>query len=107
MVTVCAWCQRYLGDKDPKPAPVTHGICKPCLDLQLKGESPVLVVSRHRSHLVPILEQLLHGIPEFRVVVDRREGERRQRYRRSAADVAFAPPRSGRDRRQGAPVLLT
>jgi hypothetical protein len=79
MVTICAWCQRFLGTKEPLADPsLTHGICRTCsLRQQLDG-SPTLVVSRDRAGAVPFLMGLLNGMPEIRVVVDRRRGERRR-----------------------------
>ena len=38
MVTICAWCQRYLGTKEPLADPsLTHGICKTCAMRQQLG----------------------------------------------------------------------
>ena len=79
MVTICAWCQRYLGTKEPLADPsLTHGICKTCAMRQQLGSSPTLVVSRERAGALPFLMGLLHGMPEIRVIVDRRQGERRR-----------------------------
>ena len=94
MVTVCAWCDRYLG---PDETPVTHGICLACTSRQHWPESPVLVVSRHRQSMVPVLRQLLQGSPQVKIVVDRRADERR---RSRAADVIVIERRSGQDRRR-------
>src|SRR5262245_54055065 len=79
MVTICAWCQRYLGIKEPLADPsLTHGICKTCAMRQQLGGSPTLVVSRERAGALPFLMGLLHGTPEIRVIVDRRQGDRRR-----------------------------
>jgi hypothetical protein len=79
MVTICAWCQKYLGTKEPLADPsLTHGICKTCAMRQQLGGSPTLVVSRERAEALPFLMGLLHGTPEIRVIVDRRQGERRR-----------------------------
>ena len=83
MVTVCAWCERYLGAKETEP-PVSHGICAMCAARQRWSDTPVIVVSRDRADLRAVLEHLLHGEPAIRVVVDRRGGERRRE--RSAPD---------------------
>ena len=33
MVTVCAWCQKYMGSKEPLHNPaVSHGICNDCVE---------------------------------------------------------------------------
>jgi hypothetical protein len=79
MVTICAWCQRYLGTKEPLADPsLTHGICKTCAMRQQLGGSPTLVISRDRAGALPFLMGLLSGTPEIRIVVDRRQGERRR-----------------------------
>jgi hypothetical protein len=79
MVTICAWCQRYLGTKEPLADPsLTHGICKTCAMRQQLGGSPTLVISRERADALPFLTGLLHGMPEIRIIVDRRRGERRR-----------------------------
>jgi len=79
MVTICAWCQRYLGTKEPlADSSLTHGICKTCALRQQLGGSPTLVISRERAAALPFLMGLLNGTPEIRVVVDRRQGERRR-----------------------------
>ncbi len=78
MVTVCAWCQRYMGTKDPLDDPtVTHGICGTCALRQQIGEMPTLVIAREHAETLPLFQSLLTGVPEIRVVVDRRQGERR------------------------------
>jgi hypothetical protein len=104
MVTVCAWCQRYLGTKDPaENSSVSHGICASCIARQKWPDSPTLVVSKTRAELAPILEELLRGTPEILIVVDRRSGERRGR------GPTGEPPdrRKGGDPRRGAPLLLS
>jgi hypothetical protein len=100
MVTVCAWCERYLG---PRDAPVTHGICAACTARQHWHDRPVLVVSRHREPLIPVLRHLLQGSPEVKIVLERRQDERRQR------DFVPGPGverRSGSDRRRRGDLLL-
>ena len=93
MVTVCAWCQRYMGSKEPLHDPaVTHGICPACTDRQHLAGPPVLVVSRHRVDTVPMLQTLLRGAPDIAIVVDRRAAERRG---------GNGHRRIERDRRQG------
>jgi len=79
MVTVCAWCQRFMGMKEPlHETVVTHGICTTCAMRQQIGEMPTLVIARERAHTLPVFQGLLTGTPEIRVVVDRRRGERRR-----------------------------
>jgi hypothetical protein len=88
MVIVCAWCQKYVGSREPFHDPgVSHGICDDCVDRQSLDDAPVLVVSRDRQAAIPVLQTLLRGAPEIRVVVDRRlasVAERRASERRRA-----------------------
>jgi hypothetical protein len=101
MVTVCAWCDRYLG---PENSAVTHGICAACTARQHWRDSPVLVVAAHREPLIPVLQHLLAGSPEVRIVVDRRRDERR-RY--DSVEAPNVERRSGRDRRRRDDLFLT
>jgi hypothetical protein len=79
MITVCAWCQRFMGMKEPLSDPsLTHGICQTCTLRQQVGSFSTLVISRDRADALPFFRRLLRGIPEIQVVLDRREGERRQ-----------------------------
>jgi hypothetical protein len=78
MVTVCAWCQKYMGSKEPiADSTVSHGICSDCVRRDSLEDAPVLVVSRQRVEAIPMLQSLLRGAPEIAIVVDRRGGERR------------------------------
>ncbi|MCG6922882.1 MAG: hypothetical protein LJF15_17625 [Acidobacteria bacterium] len=78
MVTVCAWCQRYMGSKEPLQDPaVSHGICSACVERQSLTDTPVVVVSPARVSTIPLLQTLLRGAPDVTIVVDRRYGERR------------------------------
>jgi hypothetical protein len=78
MVTVCAWCQKYMGSKEPLHDPeVSHGICSACVERQSLTDSPVVVVSPARVATIPLLQTLLRGAPDVTIVVDRRYGERR------------------------------
>ena len=95
MLTVCAWCQRYLGPGDTGPA-VTHGICEPCAARQRWAEPPLIVVARHRADLREVLEHLLRGEPAVRIVVDLRVGDRR---RSPGEAVTGGDRRGGPDRR--------
>jgi hypothetical protein len=102
MITVCAWCQKYMGMKEPlQEAAVTHGICQTCALRQQMNVKPTLVIARELAETLPILQGLLHGTPEIRVVVDRREGERRHLPR-----VAAAERRALATRRQGLALHL-
>jgi hypothetical protein len=103
MITVCAWCQRFMGQKEPLDDPsVTHGICPTCSLRQQMTDVPTLVISRKRSEALPVLQALLRGTPEIRIVLDRRRGERRR---------GIPPPgpherRREGDRRRGSGLLL-
>ena len=98
MVTVCAWCDRYLG---PAEAPVTHGICTACTARQHWRDSPTLVVSREREGIIPVLRHLLQGIPQVKIVLERRQDERRQ-----TSFATGVERRSGRDRRRRDDLVL-
>src|SRR5512141_2629691 len=106
MVSVCAWCERFLGVKEPQTDPtITHGICKACFSRQAWTDTPVLVVSREREHLVPVLEEMLRGIPEIRLVVDRRRRDRRRRPEQPGDPVTA--DRRQRPLRRGEELLLS
>ena len=78
MVTVCAWCEKYMGSKEPFEDPgITHGICSVCMEQETVSDPPVLVVSPDRAATIPLLSTLLRGSPDIAIVVDRRGGERR------------------------------
>ena len=103
MVTICAWCERYLGTtKEPGPV-VTHGICEPCAARQRWTDAPVIVIARHRAELRAVLEQVLRGEPAMRIVVDRRLGDRRRS--RVEPGSTWENPR-GRDRRRRPPDAI-
>jgi hypothetical protein len=94
MVNVCAWCERFLGIKEPRHNDmVTHGICPACFKRQLWEETPVLVVSREREHMVPVLTEMLRGVPEIQIVVERRQPEN-------------SGPYEGATRRQQQPIVV-
>ena len=102
MVTVCAWCRRFLGVKQPREEVViSHGMCEACMNRHRWKEAPTLVVSRCHEGLVPVLRDLLQGTPEIRMVVDRRGSERR-------GEPVQDPNRERRegDRRRGATIAL-
>lgn len=78
MVTVCAWCQKYMGSREPlHDHSVSHGICRGCVERDPFDDAPVLVVSRDRAEAIPVLLSLLRGAPEIAIVVDRRAASRR------------------------------
>jgi hypothetical protein len=110
MVLVCAWCSRFLGMKDPlERIELSHGICHICsvrlnwIDeegLTRRG-APTLVVGKSRRDLLPLLKDVFRAVPEIRVTLDRREGERRSRIEGGAFPVS----RTG-DRRKGVHLAL-
>ena len=104
MVTVCAWCQKYMGSKEPLHYPaVTHGICSDCLERETLGDAPVLVVSRGRAEAIPMLQSLLRGAPEIAILVDRRASERRGANGKGEGDgrpVAYVADRRAANRRR-------
>ncbi len=78
MVTVCAWCQKYMGSMEPFHDPaVSHGICTSCVERDSLEDAPVLVVSPRRAQAISVLQTLLRGAPEIAIVVDRRAHDRR------------------------------
>jgi hypothetical protein len=104
MITVCAWCERFLGTKEPLAQnDVSHGICATCTARQQIEDFPVLVVSRSRLDTLPVLEGLLTGMPEIRIVVDRRTVDRR--CQRRSGDVPEGRRRL-RDRRERVSLVL-
>jgi hypothetical protein len=105
MVTVCAWCEKFLGVKDPKESvEITHGICRSCAARQNVSAAATLVVSRRRADTLPIFEELVRAMPEIRVVLDRRFNERRREP--PNIDVPGGR-RMRRDRRQNGGIHVT
>ena len=110
MVLVCAWCSRFLGMKDPlERIELSHGICHICsvrlnwIDeegLTRRGV-PTLVVGKSRKDLLPLLTDVLRAVPEIRITLDRREGERRSRIEGGAFPVSRTS-----DRRKGVHLAL-
>ena len=76
MVHVCAWCEKFLGVKEPADtSKVTHGICDACFAIQtseLFAPASTLVLSQSRRDLLPLLQHALRDKPEIHVVLDRR-----------------------------------
>jgi len=78
VITVCSSCQRYLGTQPPfHDKGVAHSLCTPCATRE-RRELRTLVLSRERADTLPVLNSLFRGQPEIRVVLDRRQLERRQ-----------------------------
>lgn len=103
LVTVCAWCERFLGMRETGDGThkVSHGICRACATRHQWAEAPTLVVCRTRPDLQRVLQELMRGTPEIRVVVDRRQADRRQGDERAAADE-----RRGVARRRATPAIV-
>lgn len=110
MVTVCAWCQKYMGSMEPFHDPaVSHGICASCLERDSLDDAPVLVVSPRRALAIPVLETLLRGAPEIAIVVDRRARERRgdcESECDQGRPVAYVVDRRETDRRRAPSLYL-
>ena len=106
MVTVCAWCQKYMGSMEPFHDPaISHGICRECVERDSLDDAPVLVVSPGRARAIPVLKTLLRGAPEIAIVVDRRGRERRGDCESDhGRPVAYVVDRRETDRRR-APSL--
>ncbi len=91
MKVTCAWCQREgqpasLGERAPLDDPAeTHGICRRhTLELlnrlpsrSFPGVRLLLVVSSRESGLYEQLLRELAGVSGVRVMLERRQGERR------------------------------
>jgi hypothetical protein len=108
MITVCAWCQKYMGSKEPFDNPaVSHGICNGCCDRDSLADAPVLVVSPGRARAIPMLQTLLRGAPEIAIVVDRRARERRgDEQAEHGRPVAYVVDRRATDRRRAPSLYL-
>jgi hypothetical protein len=107
MVTVCAWCQKYMGSMEPmQDATISHGICRECVERESLDGTPVLVVSRGRAKMIPVLRTLLRGAPEIAIVVDRRARERRMSEAEHGRPVAYVVDRRATDRRRAASLYL-
>ncbi len=108
MVTVCAWCQKYMGSMEPFHDPaVSHGICTNCIERESLADAPVLVVSPRRAPAIPVLQTLLRGAPEIAIVVDRRARERRGDHESDhGRPVAYVFDRRATDRRRTPALYL-
>jgi len=102
-ISVCAWCDRYLGVRNPNDAAlVSHGICRPCSTRYRWIDTPILVVSRKRASLVPVLEEVMRGASILPVVIDRRLRDRRAQQ----VPKGGFNRRRGSDRRLGSTIAL-
>lgn len=95
MKALCSWCQRegrpaLLGEREPLDDPTeTHGICRRH-QLQLLAELPsrsfpgvelLLVVDHDEHRLYEYLRRNLAGVSGVKVIIDRRQVERRRQQR--------------------------
>lgn len=54
MVTVCAWCQKYMGSREPLgEAKVSHGICDACLERESRPVQPARSAGREPAGAAP------------------------------------------------------
>lgn len=112
MVSVCAWCQKYMGSMEPFHDPaVSHGICASCIERGSLHEAPMLVVSPRHAEAIPVLQTLLRGAPEIAIVVDRRARERRGDHDPDdesdhGRPVAYVVDRRETDRRRAPSLYL-
>ncbi len=108
MVTVCAWCQKYMGSMEPFHDPaVSHGICPSCIERDALEDAPVLVVSPCRAQAIPVLQTLLRGAPEIAILVDRRAAKRRgETDDDHGVPVAYVVDRRATDRRRAPSLYL-
>jgi hypothetical protein len=111
MKVMCAWCEREgepasLGERAPLDDPAeTHGICRRhTLDLldrlpssSFPGVRLLLVVSPQESALYEHLQRELAGVSGVRVMLERRQGDRRH----EPHDVSEEHRRAERRLRQG------
>jgi hypothetical protein len=111
MKVTCAWCQREgepatLGERAPLDDPAeTHGICRRhtlrLLDRlpsrSFPGVRLLFVVSQREAALYENLQRELAGVSGVRVMLDRRQGERRVEHQ----DVVDDHRRDDRRVRQG------
>ena len=110
MVTVCAWCQKYMGSMEPlQETRISHGVCGDCAERDSLDDAPVLVVSPGRARAVPVLKSLLRGAPEIAIVIDRRARDRRGELGRESdhgRPVAYVVERRETDRRRAPSLYL-
>jgi len=106
MVTICAWCQKYMGSMEPFHDPaISHGICRDCVERDSLDDAPVLVVSPRRARAIPMLKTLLRGAPEIAIVIDRRDRERRGESDHGRP-LAYVVERRETDRRRAPSLYL-
>lgn len=108
MVTVCAWCEKYMGSREPlQDSSVSHGICSACVERQSLADTPVLVVSPARAGTIPLLNTLLRSAPDVSILVDRRSRERRNGLGNGNGQRTLgADERRAEERRRGPAIYV-
>ena len=96
MRAVCAWCGATRAEGEPGDRAVSHGICPACSRIWSAGLTRCVVLPSQRAFLLPEIQRAFRDIRDVRVVVDRRQGERR----RQATRVHVDRRERSRDRRQ-------
>ena len=96
MRAVCAWCGTTLAEGEPGDRAVSHGICPACSRIWSAGLTRCVVLPSHRAFLLPEIQRAFRDIRDVRVMVDRRQGERRRQAQRVPVDRR----ERSRDRRQ-------
>jgi hypothetical protein len=100
MHMICAWCRREgkygeLGEKEPPQDPsLTHGICArheaqllPALpSLSFPDVELLIVVHRHDHTLFEYLQRRFAAVRGVKVILERREGDRRREADTQADD---------------------
>ncbi|HET7291507.1 MAG TPA: hypothetical protein VFM88_03690 [Vicinamibacteria bacterium] len=104
MIVACRYCERLLPATAPyDSAEVWEATCALCASFRKCEPPAVLVISRSVAQAAPALEELLTGVPNLSVIVDRRIGPTRG----DAGGGAFlVVERRRSDRRRGGAMLL-
>ncbi len=101
MIVACRYCERPLPSTalDDDAWDATCALCAAFKGCDLAA---VLVVSRPLARSAPAFEELLRGVPNVRVIVDRRVGH----TRRPAGESFPVVERRHSDRRRGTGLML-
>ena len=54
LITKCAWCGQIMGikeveDAEAPPLPITHSICRPCLEKLIKEAEDTIAVQNNNN----------------------------------------------------------
>ena len=91
MVTVCAWCQKYMGSKEPLHNPaVSHGICDDCFERDFLDDAP----AESRARASKLTGALRDGIAAAakRLAADDRRG--RDRFALALVGIPYGAVRT-------------